>query len=79
MVTQPLRAVFDAARLLSSDEQAELVDLLLTSNAPDVNWDAAWAEEAEARLAEYTRGDVQGEGADDAIAAGRSRLVAMHK
>jgi Putative addiction module component len=55
------------------------VDLLLTSRAPDADWDAAWGEEAESRLAEYVRGDVKGQDADDVIAAGRRRLAAMRK
>ena len=60
-------------------DQADLVDLLLTTSSPDADWDAAWSEEAEARLAEYTLGNVRSEDAGDAVAAGRRRLAAMRK
>lgn len=48
----------DEALLLTREDRAELVDMLLQSlNIPDINdIDKFWAEEAEKRISEYDAG-----------------------
>jgi hypothetical protein len=77
MTTHTLRDVVDAARKLTTDEQAELVDLQLTGSEPDAEWDRLWGAEAERRLAEIERGDVETVDANVALAAGRGRLAVL--
>lgn len=63
------------ARLLSPDERAQLVDVLLDSlhEAKLAEVEAAWAVEIERRVAAYERGDAKLVLAEDVFA--KARLI----
>jgi putative addiction module component (TIGR02574 family) len=55
-----VKQLFDQAQQLSPEEQAQLLDMLLTKNfTQDVTWDSAWAEEAERRWRAYKSGETK--------------------
>ncbi len=54
------KQICDQASQLPPDERLALVDQILdTLDQRDESLDAQWAQEAEARLAAYRRGDIQ--------------------
>ncbi len=56
-----VRHLTEEAAKLTPEEQAELIDALLAfSHAPSPEWEKAWADEADRRLAAYDRGETQG-------------------
>ncbi len=72
-----VKSLADAALALSPEDQDALIDMLLDAgDEAGTTWSAAWATEAEARLAEVQRGDVETLDADDVLAEGRRRLIA---
>jgi putative addiction module component (TIGR02574 family) len=79
-MTQDVKVLYAKARQLSADEQAELVDLLLNdgSDTPS-DWDRAWSEEAEARLAAYAQGKIDAIDAEAVLAEGRKRSAKLSK
>ena len=63
------KEILDKAIFLSPAEKAELVDqLILTLDKPDKKLDKLWAEEAESRLAAYTRGDLKAVSLEEVLA-----------
>ncbi len=61
-----VKSLADAARALSPEDQDALIDMLLDAgDEAGATWSATWATEAEARLAEVQRGDVETLDADD--------------
>lgn len=84
-MTVSVRSLYDQAQRLTPEEQADLIDLLLTSGQPDDTgldynaWTAAWAAEVEARVRSLEQGDAEAIPADDVIAEGRRRLAAMRQ
>jgi hypothetical protein len=68
--------LIDQARMLSPDEQAELLRAMHELVSPsDPEWEAAWLEECEARLALYEGGDAKVEDAAAVIARLRAQYV----
>ena len=57
-----------AAKLPPTDRVALVEDILATLTEIDPEWDAAWAREAEERLAAYDRGEMEAFDFDDVIA-----------
>ncbi|MBC8051357.1 MAG: addiction module protein [Chitinophagales bacterium] len=56
-----VRHLTKEAAKLTPEEQAELIDALLAlGHEPTPEWEKAWAEEAERRLAAYDRGETKG-------------------
>ncbi len=53
-----IKNLFEQVKQLPTDEQIELADLIYLETAlPTDQWEAAWAEEGERRMAEYERGE----------------------
>ena len=79
-MTDDVKELYAKARQLTADEQAELVDLLLNhgSDTPD-DWDRAWSEEAEARLAAFAQGRIEAFDADAVLAEGRNRSADLSR
>ncbi len=69
-MTGAMRTVLEQALLLGPVERAELITELLHSfdAAPDARIDAAWAEEAEARLRAYRAGKIAADSAENVFA-----------
>jgi putative addiction module component (TIGR02574 family) len=65
-----LAEIEQQARMLSPDERARLVDVLLESlrETPLAEIEAAWEREIEERVAAYDRGEVQTYRAEDVFA-----------
>lgn len=65
-----VKKLFEQARkTLTIDERIELTDLLLVDTAiPDPEWEAAWAAEAQRRMAAYERGEIEAFDADEVLA-----------
>ena len=54
------QTIIEQTKQLSANEKIELIDALLaTVDKPDVEIDALWAKEAEARLAAYNTGKIK--------------------
>jgi putative addiction module component (TIGR02574 family) len=65
-----LEEIEQQVRMLSPNERARLVDVLLESlrETPLAEIEAAWAREVEERVAAYDRGEVQTYGAEEVFA-----------
>lgn len=67
-MNQRVKELCEAARRLTSDERAALIDeLLAIAPALDSEIERAWAEEAEERMQSFLRGEVQAIPADEAL------------
>jgi putative addiction module component (TIGR02574 family) len=61
--------LLEQAKMLSEDERIVLADLLYAgSSLSTEEWEAAWLEECERRLAEYERDEVEAMHADEVSA-----------
>lgn len=61
-----VQELLEQARKLSAEERIELADLLYAdTTTPDAEWEAAWAAEAEQRLAAFERGEMEAHDADE--------------
>ncbi len=61
--------IIDQAMALSAQERAVVVEqLLLSLDAPDPSLDRIWADEAEARLDAYERGELKAVSVQDVMA-----------
>lgn len=66
--------LLEQAKTLSPSEQLELVEGLLNElDRPDENIDAAWAAEAQDRLAAYRKGQIRAIPLEDVLAKYRTR------
>lgn len=64
-----VKDLLEQAKTLSEDERIMLADLLYTgSSLSTEEWEAAWLEECERRLAEYERDEVEAMHADEVSA-----------
>ncbi len=64
----------EQAKSLSEDERILLADLLYAeSSLSTEEWEAAWQEESERRLAEYERGEVEAMHSDEVFARLKSQ------
>jgi putative addiction module component (TIGR02574 family) len=72
-MTDTAKKLSAAARALPPQDRLELVERLLdTLDAPDETIDRLWAEEAEARLAAYRRGEIAATGLSEVLAKYRT-------
>ncbi|HEX5677805.1 MAG TPA: addiction module protein [Alcanivorax sp.] len=63
------KEIIDQAMALSAQERAVVVEqLLLSLDAPDPSLDRIWADEAEARLDAYERGELKAVSVQDVMA-----------
>jgi hypothetical protein len=61
--------LLEQAKMLSEDERIVLADLLYSASSLSTEeWEAAWLEECERRLAEYEREEVEAMHADEVSA-----------
>lgn len=64
-----VKDLLEQAKSLSEDERILLADLLYAeSSLSTEEWEAAWAEECERRLAEHERGEVEAMNSDEVFA-----------
>ncbi len=64
-----LESLIEQARTLPPEEQLKLAEMVYEMASPrDPEWEAAWVEECERRLAEYDRGEVEAEDFDVVMA-----------
>lgn len=71
-----VKDLLDQAKQLSVDDQIHLADMLYAEAAPSTaEWEAAWTEECERRLAEYDRGEVEAEDFDVVMARLREKYL----
>ncbi len=65
MMTARVEALVEQARVLTPEERVAALDALQELVAPpDAAWQAAWAAEAEDRLAAFERGEIEAEDFD---------------
>jgi hypothetical protein len=75
-MTNRVEELLEQARKLTPEEQAELFQAVHELIAPvDPQWETAWIEECEARLAEYERGGALAEDAAAVLGRLRARFV----
>jgi putative addiction module component (TIGR02574 family) len=76
-MNERVKKLSEEIRKLTAEEQAELMDelLSLTYREPDPEIERAWAEEAERRLEAYERGDTQAVSAEEVMVRLRSRFA----
>lgn len=68
-MTEKTRFLAEQAAKLPPTDRVELVeDILSTLTESDPDWDAAWAREAEERLAAYDRGEMEAFDFDEVMA-----------
>ena len=74
-MSETVEAIVAAALHLSPDERALLVELLLKSldEEDQATIDAAWAVEAQERLAAFDRGEIKGTPAEEVLRSLRIR------
>ena len=71
-MSSSLKGIEVQARLLSPDERARLVEVLLESLYPRLSdIEKAWAEEIERRVAAFDRGEMPTYAAEDVFAEAR--------
>lgn len=71
-----VKELLDRANQLSVDDRIYLADMLYAEITPPVEeWEAAWAEECERRLAEYDRGEVYAEDFDLVMARLKEKFL----
>ncbi len=64
-----IKDLLEQAKTLSEDERILLADLLYAeSSLSTEEWEAAWHEECERRIAEYERGEVEAMHSDEVFA-----------
>lgn len=69
-----VKDLLEQAKSLSEDERILLADLLYAeSSLSTEEWEAAWQEESERRLAEYERGEVEAMHSDEVFARLKSQ------
>ncbi len=69
MLTERSKQLVREAQSLSAAERIEVAESILTSlDEPDQQLDKLWAEEAEARLAAYRRGEIKAIGLAEVLA-----------
>lgn len=69
-----VKELLEQARTLSEDERILLADLLYAeSSLSTEEWEAAWLEECERRLAEYEQGEVEAMKSDEVFARLKSQ------
>ncbi len=65
-----MKELLEQVKKLPTDDQVELADLIYAVTAlPREEWEAAWAEEGERRLAEFDRGEAEAIDADVVFAS----------
>lgn len=70
-----VKDLLEQAKTLSDDERILLADLLYAeSSLSTEEWESAWLEECERRLAEYERDEVEAMNSDEVFA----RLKSQH-
>ena len=68
-MTEKTRSLAEqAAKLPPTDRVALVEDILATLTESDPDWDAAWAHEAQERLAAYDRGEMESFDFDEVMA-----------
>lgn len=68
-MTNPANSIIDQALKLKPSERAAVAERLLMSlDVPDPEIDAAWAQEADARVEAYDRGEIESIPAEDVFA-----------
>ena len=75
-MNERVKKLSEEIRKLTAEEQAELMDelLSLTYREPDPEIEKAWAEEAERRLEAYERGETRAVSAEEVMGRLRSRF-----
>jgi putative addiction module component (TIGR02574 family) len=75
-MSDTLKELEQQAQMLTPEERARLVEVLLESlrEAPSAEIEAAWDREIEQRIAAYDRGEVQTFSAEDVFAEARRLL-----
>ncbi len=69
MLTERSKQLVREAQSLPAAERIEVAESILTSlDEPDQQLDKLWAEEAEARLAAYRRGEIKAIGLAEVLA-----------
>jgi putative addiction module component (TIGR02574 family) len=69
-----VKELLEQAKTLSEDERILLADLLYAeSSLSTEEWEAAWLEECERRLAEYEQGEVETMNSDEVFARLKSQ------
>ena len=69
MLTERSKQLVREAQSLSAAERIEVAESILTSlDEPDQQLDKLWAEEVEARLAAYRRGEIKAIGLAEVLA-----------
>lgn len=69
-----VRDLLEQAKTLSEDERILLADLLYAeSSLSTEEWEAAWLEECERRLAEYEEGQVEAMNSEEVFARLKSQ------
>lgn len=72
-----VEAFIEQARSLSREERVAALDALQELVAPpDASWEAAWATEADDRLAAYERGEIRAEDFDVVMERLRQEFLA---
>lgn len=72
-----VEAFIEQARELSREDRIAALDALQVLVAPpDASWEAAWAEEAESRIAAYERGEIEAEDIDSVMERLRQEFLA---
>lgn len=65
-MSREVRSLLEQAKALTEDERILLADLLYAESSLNTEeWEAAWREECERRLAEYERGEVEALDSDE--------------
>ncbi len=67
-MTERVSLIAEQIRKLTPEEQADLIDALLSSSLHDPTAEAAWAKEAEARLDRFVGGETTTKDAREVLA-----------
>jgi Putative addiction module component len=71
-----LKELLDKASLLDPEARFDLVERLIEVDAPSTSdWNAAWSQEANDRLADFRAGSDVAIDADDVLLEGRRRIA----
>ena len=67
-MTERVTMIADQIRKLTPEEQADLLDTLLSSSMPDQAVEEVWAREAEVRLDRFIKGETTAKDAREVLA-----------
>ncbi len=77
-MSKQVKILADAAAKLDFDDQIELAERIVAGLPLVPEIEAAWADEADDRLAAYQRGEMQAEHAETVLARIRANLATRH-